>query len=53
MSFYIDVIRVPISKEEAEQRDLHYIEDSFGECYYNILKDPKQLDKVFEYYDKN
>ena len=52
-TFYIDVIRVPISKEEAEQRDLHYSEDSFGECYYTILKDPKQLDKVFEYYDKN
>lgn len=52
-TFYIDVIRVPISKEEAEQRDLHYIEDSLGECYYTILKDPKQLDKVFEYYDKN
>ena len=51
-TFYIDVIRVPISKEEAEQRDLHYIKDSFGECYYTILKDPKQLDKVFEYYDK-
>ena len=52
-TFYIDVVRVSISKEEAEQRDLHYIEDSFGECYYIILKDPKQLDKVFEYYDKN
>jgi hypothetical protein len=52
-TFYIDVVRVPISKEEAEQRDLHYIEDRFGECYYTILKDPKQLDKVFEYYDKN
>ena len=49
-TFYIDVIRVPISKEEAEQRDLHYTEDSLGECYYTILKDPKQLDKVFEYY---
>jgi len=52
-TFYIDVVRVPISKEEAEQRDLHYIEDGNKECYYTILKDPKQLDKVFEYYDKN
>lgn len=51
-TFYIDVVRVPITKEEAEQRDLHYIEDGFGECYYTILKDPKQLDKVFEYYDR-
>lgn len=51
-TFYIDVVRVPISKEEAEKRDLHYIEDGFNECYYTILKDPKQLDKVFKYYDK-
>ena len=51
-TFYIDVVRVPISKEEAEKRDLHYIEDKFNECYYTILKDTKQLDKVFEYYDK-
>ena len=36
---------------EAEKRDLHYIEDGFN-CYYTILKDPKQLDKVFKYYDK-
>ena len=51
-TFYVDVVRVPISKEEAEKRDLHYIEDGFNECYYTILKDPKQLDKVFKYYDK-
>ena len=51
-TFYIDVVQIPISKEKAEQRNLHYIEDSFGECYYTIVKDPKQLEKVFEYYDK-
>lgn len=51
-TFYIDVVRVPISKEEAEKRGLHYIEDGFNECYYTILKDPKQLDEVFKYYDK-
>ncbi len=51
-TFYIDVVRVPISKEEAEKRDLHYIEDGFNECYYTILKDPKQLVNVFKYYDK-
>jgi hypothetical protein len=43
---------VPITKDEAEKRELHYIEDGFGECYYTVLKDPKQLDKVFKYYDK-
>ena len=51
-TFYIDVVRVPISKEEAEQRDLHYIEDGNSECYYTILKDSNQLEKVFKYYDK-
>ena len=30
-TFYIDVVRIPITKEEAENRDLHYIEDSFKE----------------------
>lgn len=51
-TFYIDVIRVPITKEEAEKRNLHYIEHDFNECYYTILKDPKQLEKVFKYYDR-
>lgn len=51
-TFYIDVVRVPITKEEAEKRDLHYIEDGFEECYYTVLKDPKQLESVFKYYDK-
>ena len=51
-TFYIDVVRVPISKDEAKKRNLYYIEDRFGECYYTVLKDPKQLDKVFKYYDK-
>ena len=26
--------------------------DGNNECYYTVLKDPKQLDKVFKYYDK-
>lgn len=51
-TFYIDVVRVPITKEEGESRNLHYIEDGSKECYYVILKDPTQLDKVFKYYDK-
>jgi hypothetical protein len=51
-TFYIDVVRVPITKKEAESRKLHYIEDGNDECYYTILKNPKQLDKVFKYYEK-
>ena len=51
-TFYVDVVRVPITKEEAEERNLHYIEDGFGECYYTILKDPEQLEEVFNYYEK-
>ena len=51
-TFYIDVVRVPISKKEAEERKMHFIENEKDDCYYTILKDPKQLDKVFKYYDK-
>jgi hypothetical protein len=51
-TFYIDVIRVPISKKEAEERKIRFIENEKDDCYYTILKDPKQLDKIFEYYDK-
>jgi hypothetical protein len=51
-TFYIDVVRVPITKSEAERRKLHYIEDAFGECYYTLVKDPKQLEAVFKYYSK-
>jgi hypothetical protein len=47
-----DAIVTPFAKEEAESRNLHYIEDGFNECYYTILKDTKQLDNVFKYYDK-
>lgn len=49
-TFYVDVVRIPITKSEAEGKGLHYIEDSFGDCYYSILKDPSQLVEVFEYY---
>lgn len=51
-TFYIDVIRIPITKEEAERRDMHYIEDVSNKCYYTVVKDTKQLDRVFKYYDK-
>lgn len=51
-TFYIDVVRITITKEEAEARNLHYIEDGNEECYYTVIKDTKQLDKVFKYYDE-
>jgi hypothetical protein len=51
-TFYIDVVRVPITKDEAERRNLHYIEDGVGDCYYTVLEDPSQLKKVFKYYRK-
>jgi hypothetical protein len=51
-TFYVDVVRVPITKEEAEERNLHYIEDGFGECYYTVVKEPEQLEEVFNYYEK-
>jgi hypothetical protein len=51
-TFYIDVINIPITKEEAKSKNLHYIEDDNNQFYYTILKDPKQLIKVFKYYNK-
>jgi hypothetical protein len=51
-TFYIDVVRIPIQKEEAENKKLHYIEDGNGDCYYSVLKSSKQLDSVFKYYTK-
>lgn len=51
-TFYIDVVRVPISKEEAESKNMHYIEDGNGDCYYSVVKNKKQLEKVFKYYDR-
>lgn len=50
--FYVDVIRKSITKEEAEAKKLHYIEDGFGECYYTVVKDKTQLDEVFKYYER-
>lgn len=51
-TFYVDVRRVPITKKEAEERNLHYIEDGLGECYYSVIADKNQLNQVFEYYKK-
>jgi len=51
-TFYVDVVRRPVSKALAESKGIHFIEDGFGECYYTILKDPSQLDEVFKYYTK-
>jgi len=51
-TFYIDVVRVFVTKEHAEQNNLHYIEDGFGKCYLSVLKDKNQLKAVFKYYDK-
>ncbi len=52
-TFYIDVVRIPVSEERAKAMGLHYIKDGNNMCYYSVLKDPKQLDAVFKYYDKN
>lgn len=51
-TFYVDVRRVPISKEEAESKNMRFVEDSSKNCYYTVVKDPKQLEAVFEYYVK-
>jgi hypothetical protein len=51
-TFYVDVVRVHITKKEAEERGLHYTEDGVGDCYYTIVKDKEQLEEVFNYYEK-
>lgn len=51
-TFYIDVVRVPIAKSEAESRGLYYTEENNGDCYYTVIKDVKQLEPVFKYYVK-
>lgn len=48
-TFYIDVVKIPISSEDAESRGISYT-DINGESYYTVLKDKTQLDEVFEYY---
>jgi hypothetical protein len=53
-TFYIDVYRVPITKDVAETMgdSFHYIEGYNNECYYTVVKDPSQLEDVWEHYDK-
>lgn len=52
-TFYVDVVRIPILEHQAEQRGIHFTKDLDGECYYNVVRDPSQLDEVFAYYVKN
>lgn len=51
-SFYINVRRIPVDKSIAEEKGLHYIENSPDDCYLTVIKDPKQMDGVFEYYTR-
>jgi hypothetical protein len=51
-TFYIDVERVQTSKEWAEARKIRFIEDGNGICHYCVVKNPKQLQAVFKYYDR-
>ena len=50
--FYVDVIYLPISKGEAEERGLHYIEHSDGSCTISVIKDMSQLEEALKYYKK-
>lgn len=51
-TFYVSVTRKPITKEKAKEMKLYYVEDRLGKCYYTVVRDPKELDEVFKYYDK-
>jgi hypothetical protein len=48
-TFYIDVYRVPYDKEKHNTNDA--VSCGTGDFVY-FIKDKKQLDQVFEYYDK-
>ena len=47
-TFFVDVVYQPIAKAEAEEKELHFIEDADGNCHVSIVKDPSQLTEVFE-----
>ncbi len=50
-TFYLDVEYFPINKNLAEEKQISYIENNDGKCYYSVLKDIKQLRAVKKYYD--
>lgn len=49
-TFYIDVMYIPITPEEAEKLDINYTQGNSG-SYFTIIKDINQLKEVFNYYD--
>lgn len=51
-TFYVDVVRVPISENNAIKRNMNYYKDENDNCYYEVVKNPKQLDQVFKHYIK-
>ena len=51
-TFEIDVVNIEITKEEAEEKNIDTYVDFTGGLYYTKLKNPKQLNKVFKYYER-
>lgn len=49
--FYVDVVRVNISKEAAEHLGINYYDDGKW-CYYYSIRDAAQLEKVWRYYER-
>jgi len=52
-TFYVDVVREYNSKKYFEENDLDYYEysEKEGGCYRYLIKDKKQLDEVYKYYN--
>lgn len=46
-TFYIDIELIPITKEEAEEKKLDYVKDDLDKLYIKVIKDPSQLNEVF------
>lgn len=51
-TFYVDVVSKPITEEVAISENISYTKDIDGSCHYTIVKNPKQLKRVFRYYTK-
>lgn len=51
-TFYVDVERISIQEDVAKTRNIYYFKDNDGSCYYYKVKDMRQLEEVFKYYEK-
>jgi hypothetical protein len=51
-NFLVDVVRVPVCFHEAKRKKVFFHTERGIRFYYFMVKDTRQLDEVFKYYDK-